>query len=86
MQPMPQYPQPPIANRNPFFEWLKQARRDFSRIGASLCLMVVVWYALATVLEGALYAAVGGKGETPWAARAKRRIGLRMWVRVYRCT
>ena len=51
MQPMPQYPQPPIANRNPFFEWLKQARRDFSRIGASLCLMVVVWYALATVLE-----------------------------------
>ena len=65
MQPMPQYPQPPIANRNPFFEWLKQTRRDFSRIGASLCLMVVVWYALATVLEGALYAAVGGKGETP---------------------
>ena len=65
MQPMPQYPQPLIANRNPFFEWLKQARRDFSRIGASLCLMVVVWYALATVLEGALYAAVGGKGETP---------------------
>lgn len=65
MQPMPQYPQPPIANRNPFFEWLKQARRDFSRIGASLCLMVVLWYALATVLEGALYAAVGGKGEAP---------------------
>lgn len=65
MQPMPQYPQPPIANRNPFFEWLKQARRDFSRIGASLCLMVVIWCALATVLEGALYAAVGGKGEAP---------------------
>lgn len=65
MQPMPQYPQPPIANRNPFFEWLKQTRRDFSRIGASLCLMVVVWYVLATVLEGALYAAVGGKGEAP---------------------
>lgn len=65
MQSMPQYPQLPIANRNPFFEWLKQARRDFSRIGASLCLMVVIWYALATVLEGALYAAVGGKGETP---------------------
>lgn len=65
MQPMPQYPQPPIANRNPFFEWLKQARRDFSCIGASLCLMVVIWYALATVLEGALYAAVGGKGDAP---------------------
>ena len=65
MQPMPQYPQLPIANRNPFFEWLKQTRRDFSRIGASLCLMVVIWYALATVLEGALYAAVGGKGEAP---------------------
>lgn len=65
MQPMPQYPQPPIANRNPFFEWLKQTRRDFSRIGASLCLMVVIWYALATVLEGALYAAMGGKGEAP---------------------
>ena len=65
MQPMPQYPQPPIANRNPFFEWLKQARRDFSRIGASLCLMVVIWYALATVLESALYAAVGGKDEAP---------------------
>lgn len=65
MQPMPQHPQSPIANRNPFFEWLKQARRDFSRIGASLCLMVVIWYALATVLEGALYAAVGGKGEAP---------------------
>lgn len=65
MQSMPQYPQPPIANRNPFFEWLKQTRRDFSRIGASLCLMVVIWYALATVLEGALYAAVGGKGEAP---------------------
>ena len=27
--------------------------------------MVVIWYALATVLEGALYAAVGGKGEAP---------------------
>lgn len=65
MQPMSQYPQPPIANRNPFFEWLKQTRRDFSRIGASLCLMVVIWYALATVLEGALYAAVGGKGDAP---------------------
>lgn len=65
MQSMPQYPQLPIANRNPFFEWLKQTRRDFSRIGASLCLMVVIWYALATVLEGALYAAVGGKGEAP---------------------
>ena len=65
MQPMPQHPQPLIANRNPFFEWLKQTRRDFSRIGASLCLMVVIWYALATVLEGALYAAVGGKGEAP---------------------
>ena len=65
MRPMSQYPQPPIANRNPFFEWLKQTRRDFSRIGASLCLMVVIWYALATVLEGALYAAVGGKGEAP---------------------
>ncbi len=65
MQPMSRYPQPPIANRNPFFEWLKQTRRDFSRIGASLCLMVVIWYALATVLEGALYAAVGGKGEAP---------------------
>lgn len=65
MQSMPQYPQLPIANRNPFFEWLKQARRDFSRIGASLCLMVVIWYALATVLEGALYAALGGKGEAP---------------------
>ena len=65
MQPMPQYPQPPIANRNPFFEWLKQTRRDFSRIGASLCLMEVIWYALATVLEGALYAAVGGKGDAP---------------------
>ena len=65
MQPMPQYPQPPIANRNPFFEWLKQTRRDFSRIGASLCLMVIIWYALATVLEGALYAAVGGKGDAP---------------------
>lgn len=65
MQSMPQYPQPPIANRNPFFEWLQRAKRDFSRIGASLCLMVIIWYALATVLEGALYAAVGGKGETP---------------------
>mgnify|MGYP000796316868 CR=1 FL=1 len=37
-----QFPQP---NRNPFFEWLQRAKRDFSRIGASLCLMVIIWYA-----------------------------------------
>lgn len=66
----PQSPQPPIDNRNnpyrnPFVEWLQRARRDFSRIGASLCLMVVIWYALATVLERALYAVAGGKGDVP---------------------
>ena len=66
----PQSPQPPIDNRNnpyrnPFVEWLQRARRDFSRIGASLCLMVVIWYAFATVLERALYAVAGGKGDVP---------------------
>jgi len=65
----PQSPQPPTADRNPyrnpFVEWLQRVRRDFSRIGASLCLMVVIWYALAMVLERALYAVAGGRSDVP---------------------
>ncbi|MEI2659926.1 MAG: type II CAAX endopeptidase family protein [Bifidobacterium adolescentis] len=53
---------------------MKQARRDFSRIGASLCLMVVIWYALAI---GAGRRAAYGRGRCRRQA-AKRRIGLRM--------
>ena len=65
----PQSPQPPTADRNPyrnpFVELLQWVRRDFSRIGASLCLMVVIWYALAMVLERALYAVAGGRSDVP---------------------
>ncbi len=47
-------------NRNPFFEWLQRTRRDFSRIGASLCLMVIIWYAGVSLLKGVVHAVVGG--------------------------
>ena len=56
--PAPQYPQSQFPqqlqqpNRNPFFEWLQRAKRDFSRIGASLCLMVIIWYAGVFLLKG----------------------------------
>ena len=66
----PQYPQGPAQqypqsqfpqqlqqpNRNPFFEWLQRAKRDFSRIGASLCLMVIIWYAGVFLLKGVVRA------------------------------
>ena len=54
-----QFPQP---NRNPFFEWLQRAKRDFSRIGASLCLMVIIWYAGVFLLKGVVRAVAGGVG------------------------
>lgn len=54
-----QFPQP---NRNPFFEWLQRAKRDFSRIGASLCLMVIIWYAGVFLLKGVVRAVAGSVG------------------------
>ena len=48
----PQYPQPQV---NPYELWLKRVKSVFSRIGAGMCLMVVIWYALAMVLSGVLY-------------------------------
>ena len=66
--PAPQYPQSQFPqqlqqpNRNPFFEWLQRAKRDFSRIGASLCLMVIIWYAGVFLLKGVVRAVAGGVG------------------------
>lgn len=51
-QQQPQYPQP---QANPYELWLRRVKSVFSRIGAGMCLMVVIWYALATVLSGMLY-------------------------------
>ena len=51
-QQQPQYPQP---QANPYELWLRRVKSVFSRIGAGMCLMVVIWYALATVLSGMLH-------------------------------
>lgn len=68
--PQSQFPPQPLQysqqlqqpNRNPFFEWLQRAKRDFSRIGASLCLMVIIWYAGVFLLKGVVRAVAGGVG------------------------
>ena len=39
----------------------------FSRVGAGMCLMVVIWYALATVLSGMLYQALHTTNLPNWA-------------------
>ena len=66
--PQPQYPQQARQpNRNPYADWLRRVHRNFSRIGASLCLMVVIWYAFATLAEGVLHAALGGGDMPNWA-------------------
>lgn len=61
-QPNPQYPQ-----MNPYQLWLRRVRNVFSRIGASMCLMVVIWYALAAVFSGVLYAVRETSNLPNWA-------------------
>ena len=39
----------------------------FSRIGAGMCLMVVIWYALAMVLSGVLYQVLHATNLPNWA-------------------
>ena len=60
----PQYPQPQV---NPYELWLKRVKSVFSRIGAGMCLMVVIWYALAMVLSGVLYQVLHATNLPNWA-------------------
>lgn len=57
-QQQPQYPQP---QANPYELWLRRVKSVFSRIGAGMCLMVVIWYALATVREFSFSYVTAGK-------------------------
>lgn len=61
----PQYPQP---QANPYELWLRRVKSVFSRIGGSMCLMVVIWYALATVLSSVLYQVLHTTNLPNWAA------------------
>lgn len=63
-QQQPQYPQP---QANPYELWLRRVKSVFSRIGAGMCLMVVIWYALATVLSGMLYQVLRTTNLPNWA-------------------
>lgn len=63
-QQQPQYPQP---QANPYELWLRRVKSVFSRIGAGMCLMVVIWYALATVLSGMLYQVLHTTNLPNWA-------------------
>ena len=60
----PQYPQPQV---NPYELWLRRVKSVFSRIGAGMCLMVVIWYALAMVLSGVLYQVLHATNLPNWA-------------------
>ena len=64
-QQQPQYPQP---QANPYELWLRRVKSVFSRIGGSMCLMVVIWYALATVLSSVLYQVLHTTNLPNWAA------------------
>lgn len=47
---------------------MAQAReKRVSRIGAGMCLMVVIWYALATVLSGVFYQVLHTTNLPNWA-------------------
>ena len=63
-QQQPQYPQP---QANPYERWLRRVKSVFSRIGVGMCLMVVIWYALATVLSGVLYQVLHTTNLPNWA-------------------
>ena len=60
--------QPPSLPADPYAEWLMRVRRAFSRIGGALCVMIVIWYALATVLSGVLYTALHTANMPNWAS------------------
>ena len=66
-QQYPQQPQCPQPQVNPYELWLKRVKSVFSRIGAGMCLMVVIWYALATVLSGMLYQVLHTTNLPNWA-------------------
>lgn len=62
-----QYQQQPQPQANPYELWLRRVKSVFSRIGAGMCLMVVIWYALATVLSGMLYQVLHTTNLPNWA-------------------
>ena len=63
-QHLPQFPQ---ALANPYDLRRRRVISVFSRIGAGMCLMVVIWYALATVLSGMLYQVLHTTNLPNWA-------------------
>lgn len=67
-QQYPQQPQYPQPQANPYELWLRRVKSVFSRIGGSMCLMVVIWYALATVLSSVLYQVLHTTNLPNWAA------------------
>lgn len=52
MPPQQPYPQP--ASPYDFHAWLKDAKRNFSRIGWGMCAMVVAWEGLAVIVSALL--------------------------------
>lgn len=56
MPPQQPYPQP--ASPYDFHAWLKDAKRNFSRIGWGMCAMVVAWEGLAVIVSALLRSTV----------------------------
>lgn len=69
--------QPPQhGNPNPYMELLKNARRDFSRVGAGLSVLVVLWLALAMVISAALYLYLGVEDLPNWGVYVSSSLPL----------
>ncbi len=69
--------QPPQhGNSNPYMELLKNARRDFSRVGTGLSVLVVLWLALAMVISAALYLYLGVDDLPNWGVYVSSSLPL----------
>ncbi len=55
---------------------LRNARRDFSRVGAGLSVLVVLWIALATVVSSALYMYLRVRNLPDWAVYVSSGVPL----------
>ncbi len=68
--------QPQHGNPNPYMELLKNARRDFSRIGVGLSVLVVLWLALAMAVSAVLYLYLGVDDLPNWGVYVSSSLPL----------
>lgn len=68
--------QPQHGNPNPYMELLKNARRDFSRVGVGLSVLVVLWLALAMAVSAVLYLYLGVDDLPNWGVYVSSSLPL----------